>query len=376
MSRRVLSLVNDWQPGGAQRVAVAQAMALDPGRYDPLLVSLEIVPGGRAADPAEAAGLRTHRLRGPGESLAAAALRLAGLLRRDAPDILHTHLAAAGVIGRALARRGGARAPRLVATLHNASDFEQRRGSWLRRLDRASLDACARIVCVSAAVRAAFTGLRPDLAERAVVVCNGVDVAAFRPDPALRAASRARLGFAPGTIVLGAVARFEPRKGLDFLLEASAPACARVPGLRLLLVGDGPQRGALEALAAAPGLAGRVTFVGAREDVRPDLAAMDLFAAPSRSEGLGVALIEALAAGCPVLGANVGGIPEIVVDGDSGRLLPGGDRAAWAEAIVALATDEPARRRLAAAAPGRAAAFSLAGSARQLAEVYDAASAA
>lgn len=376
MNRRVLSLVNDWQPGGAQRVAVAQAMALDRTRYESELVSLEIVPGGRAAEPAQVAGLKTHRLRAPGESLATAAWRLAQLLRHDPPAVLHTHLAAAGIVGRALARATGRQAPRLVATLHNASDFEERRETWLRRLDRRTLAACPRIVCVSAAVQEAFARARPGLAERTVVVHNGIDVLAFRPDPAARAETRSALGYAPAHVVLGAVARLERRKGLDFLLEVGAIACARVPGLRLLLVGDGPERAELEARASAPALLGRVTFVGAREDVRPYLAAMDLFAAPSRSEGLGVALIEALAAGRPVLGANVGGIPEIVEDGVCGRLLPGGDLEAWALAIVALAGDPAERARLAAAAPLRAAAFTLAGSAQHLAAVYDEACAA
>jgi glycosyltransferase involved in cell wall biosynthesis len=376
VSRRVLSLVNDWQPGGAQRVAVAQAMALDRSRYDALLVSLEIVPGGHAAGPAADAGLRTYRLRAPGESLAAAAWRLAALLRRDAPAILHTHLAAAGVVGRALVGRPGADAPRLVTTLHNASDFEQRRGSWLRRLDRATLDACARIVCVSDAVREAFARLRPDLVARTVVIRNGVDVDAFHAGAEARHAAREVLGYGPDDLVLGAVARLEARKGLDFLLDACAAAAPRAPRLRVLLVGDGAERAALEARAAAPDLAGRVHFAGAREDVRPYLAALDVFAAPSRSEGLGLALIEALAAGRPVLGADVGGIPEIVLDGVCGRLLPGGDGAAWAEAIVALARDPQMRARLAAGATARAHAFSLADSARRLSEVYDAASAA
>ena len=171
--------------------------------------------------------------------------------------------------------------------------------------------------------------------------------------------------------MVGAVARFDPRKGLDLLLEAVAIALPKRPEIRVLLVGDGPERGFLEAQAEALALGRVVRFVGERTDVRFDLAAMDLFAAPSRSEGLGVALIEALAAGVPVVGARVGGIPEVVEDEACGLLVEPGSPERLAEAILRLAGSKPELARLARRAPERAAVFSIESTRWRLERLYD-----
>ncbi|MBI2490742.1 MAG: glycosyltransferase family 4 protein, partial [Candidatus Rokubacteria bacterium] len=144
------------------------------------------------------------------------------------------------------------------------------------------------------------------------------------------------------------------------------------PAARLLLVGDGPARAALEARARALGVGDRVLVTGATPDVAGHLAAADVLAAPSRNEGMGRALIEALALGLPVVGAAVGGIPSVLGDGSCGRLVPPDDPAALAAALAEVARDAPLRARLAAAAPVRAEAFSTEVAAARMREVYDA----
>jgi glycosyltransferase involved in cell wall biosynthesis len=131
-----------------------------------------------------------------------------------------------------------------------------------------------------------------------------------------------------------------------------------VPGARLLLIGDGPERERLAALATRLGVSGRITVTGTTSDVGAYLAAADVFAAPSRNEGMGRALVEAMALGLPVVGAAVGGIPAVVTDGVCGRLVPADDVEALAEALTELARDAALRAKLGTGAVERAEAFS------------------
>jgi glycosyltransferase involved in cell wall biosynthesis len=146
---------------------------------------------------------------------------------------------------------------------------------------------------------------------------------------------------------------------------------AAVPSARVLLVGDGPERAALQAQAAACGVGRRLHLIGATAEIARALAACDVLAAPSRNEGMGRALVEAMALGVPVVAAAVGGIPAVVGDGEGGRLVPAGDAAALAEALVELGVDHGLRAKLAAAAPARAEAFSAEAAAAALRAVYD-----
>lgn len=148
----------------------------------------------------------------------------------------------------------------------------------------------------------------------------------------------------PG-LVVGAVARLDRQKGLDVLLRAVAP----IAGARVVLVGDGPERGALEALAAQLGLAGRLTITGWREDARTHLPSFDVVAMPSRREGLPLVLLEALTAGRAVVATDVGSVTDVVVDGRTGLLVPVDDVAALTGALQALAADPALRERLGAA---------------------------
>jgi glycosyltransferase involved in cell wall biosynthesis len=209
------------------------------------------------------------------------------------------------------------------------------------------------------------------LGPRTVTVHNGVPIERLRGATQDRVAARAALGYGPMDFVVGSVARFDPRKGLDTLLEAAAIAVVRCPELRVLLVGDGPERARLEEMARALGIVPKVKILNHQIEVRSILAAMDLFAAPSRTEGLGMAIIEALAAGIPVIGSRVGGIPEVVEDGRCGRLLPAGDTPRWAEALVEIGARPAELASWARSAPSIADRFSLEKSGAQIERLYD-----
>lgn len=356
--RRIAVVLNDLGAGGAQRAAVEQAACLDPREWEVEVASLEL----KSAAGWDSRLPRRIPVRRPGVA------GLAGWLRGFAPDLVHAHLARATIASAAALPFAGT--PAFVATCHNLSDWEQRRNHPVRLLARLALHRADRVVAVSEAVREAMAGVDPALAARTRVLWNGVDLSGFAQVRTMREAAREVLGYRAGTFVVGVVARLDPRKGLDLLLDAASDAIHRVPGLELLIVGDGSERERLVARSHELGLHTRVRFVGEQSDVRPYLAAFDLFAAPSRSEGLGLALVEAMASGVPVAGAPVGGIPEVLARGEAGWLVPN-TRSAWTDALVRAARSPQECARIAEAGLVQSSRFGLDAMRDALAGLYD-----
>jgi glycosyltransferase involved in cell wall biosynthesis len=273
-------------------------------------------------------------------------------LRRGRYDIVNAWLFHA--YGLAALVKPIARFPVLIAGRESLSDFK----AWFGPLEH-FLDGLARrrsdaIVAVSEAVRhdaAEYEHLDP---ARIRVIRNGVLVPPPMP-PAERAAIRAGWGFGPADLVVGGVANLKPRKGLGLLIRSIATLHAGLPTLRLVLVGEGPHRPVLEALVAELGLTDVVHFHGRDLDARRLYGAFDIFAHASESEGSPNAVIEAAAAGRPIVATRAGGTVEVVVDGESGLLVPVGDEAGLAAALLRLAKDPELRARLGAAARERAA---------------------
>jgi glycosyltransferase involved in cell wall biosynthesis len=205
-----------------------------------------------------------------------------------------------------------------------------------------------RVIAISEAVREALVkfGLPP---ERVPLVPSGIEVERFDPDRDARSA-RALVGFPEVGEDLLCVASLHPRKDHETLLRAFAGLRSRRPGVRLHLVGEGPRRARLEDFASRLGLDGHARFLGRRSDVPDLLAAADLFVLTPRFEGLGVAALEAMAAGRAVVATAVGGLRESVRDRETGRLVPPGDPEAVARALEELLADAAMRARLGRAA--------------------------
>jgi glycosyltransferase involved in cell wall biosynthesis len=224
------------------------------------------------------------------------------------------------------------------------------------RLKKATVRLIARhvhrVAAVSAAVRDALLECGvPD--EKIRVIHNAVDLARFDPAGVDRKKVRKDLGFAEDDIVIATAGKLHAGKGVFDLLRAAENIAKRYPALRLLYVGDGPERAALQEEAAGLSMHGRIVFAGLRNDMERMYAAMDLFVLPSTCrEAFGMVIIEAMAMGRPVVATATGGIPEVVRDGINGILVEPGDPAGLADAVSRLLDDDALSRRL--AAEGRA----------------------
>jgi glycosyltransferase involved in cell wall biosynthesis len=252
---------------------------------------------GPVADAIRADGTPVHVLGMRGNRDLGAVPRLARLIRAGRFDVVHTHLYRACVYGRIAARLAGV--PRVVATEHSLGDGLIE-GRPTTRAVRALYLATERLgrttIAVSGAVARRLRAWGVP-GERIRVVPNGIDAAELRYDSALRVAARERLGISPSARVVGTIGRLVPTKRVDRLVRAMTA----VPDATLLVVGDGPERDALRALARGLGLDGRVVLAGATPYPREMLCAMDVFASPSTQETFGMAVLEALAAGLPAV---------------------------------------------------------------------------
>lgn len=303
------------------------------------------------ASPA-AAGLRRHgvepvhvpvrRLLQP-----AGVLRLRRHLRLLRPDVVHTHLALADALGTLAAR---SLAIPCVSTIHlvarqpTGRPLDSGLHGWARARAVAFVRRHAgdRVIAVSEAARAAYVQTGWDTDAHVVTVHNGV---ARLADPHSGARVRAELGIEPSAVVASIVTVLRPGKGHDLVVEAVRRLRPRFPRLRLLVLGDGPAREEIHGLARELGDAAVLT--GHRDDVMAVLAASDVLLHPTRMDAFPTALLEAAAARVPVIATRVGGIPEIVQDGDTGLLLDFPPSAgALAARLGALLQDEPLRRRL------------------------------
>lgn len=291
------------------------------------------------------------------------ALRIAALARGKGVRLLHATGVKGTLAARIAARLTGART---LLHMHDLNDPGAL--SVAQRLVAQPTDAA---VCVSQAVCELAVRRYHVRPERVCVARNGIPLELLR-DVGADAGSRVRaeLGIEAGQPVLGCIGRLHPVKGHRALL-AMLPAIVRsCPRALLLVVGDGPERAACEHLAGSLGMTRHVRFLGRRSDVPRLLSAIDLVLMPSRSEGLGLAAIEALAAARPVIAFAVGGLPEVVVDGVNGRLVPPGDCEAFAQAVIDTLGDPARRVSYARGAASSAEAFSIDVHVRRLLDCY------
>ena len=283
--------------------------------------------------------------------------RLRGTMRRLRPDILHAHLPPAELYAR-LALAAGGPASAFVVSRHNDDRFY--RGPWHREVGAWVARRADIVIAVSDAVREHTHRYLGVSAAKTRTIRHGIDPEAFaRVTPADRNRLRAEWGAIDNTMVVGTVARLMPEKALHVLLEGFARYRAfGSRRSRLVVVGYGPLETELKARSLELGLADAVVWAGFRDDIPAVMSSFDVFALSSQHEGFGVVLLEAMAAGKPVVATNVSAIPEVVEDGVTGLLVAADDPDALGAAIIKL-ENTALRQRLGAAGRKRAGEFML-----------------
>ncbi|MCD4738727.1 MAG: glycosyltransferase [Anaerolineae bacterium] len=327
-------LITELDIGGAQKALLRLLTHLDRDRFSPTVICL--YNGDKAvAQEIRALSIPVIDLGMTAKWRLDAFWRLYRLLRRERPTILHTWMFHANIPGRVLGRLTGIP---IVISSERTMGQESR---WRYRLNRLTDPLTDRVVCVSQLVADFVVAEVGIPRHKTIVIPNGIDAQAFEHLPTKQKA-RVDLGLPLDSTLVGTVARLDPVKRLDVLLQATA----LMDDVHTVIVGAGPERESLEALSERLGLADRVHFVGQQSNVPEWLAALDIFALTSDWEGMSNAILEAMAAGLPIVATAVGGTPEVVVDGVTGLLVPPRDPDALTQAITRLLRDPDLRRKM------------------------------
>jgi len=353
---RILRLIARLNVGGPSLHVAYLSEELDRRGYETMLVAGRVGPGeGSMEYVASERGVHPLFVEELQRNIdprwdALAARRLLQLIREFRPHILHTHTAKAGAVGRSAALLAGRDRPNAVVhTFHGhvlRGYFNPIVTRTFRQVERQLARTTDALIAVSPQVRDDLVALGVAPSEKISVVRLGLDLdvrTAAQPDA--RKTVREALGVDPDRFLVGWLGRMTEVKRVDELLRAFSRLRRRGVDAELVLVGDGPLSGEMRELAKELGIAGRCHFAGYREDVGSLYAALDVVALTSANEGTPVTLIEALAAGVPVVATDVGGVADVVPDESAGFLVPPGDPQLVADRLERLAADPELRRR-------------------------------
>jgi glycosyltransferase involved in cell wall biosynthesis len=343
---KVLRIIGRLNVGGPAIHVVNLTAGLDPHRYQSLLVTgSENEAEGSMLDFALSHSVKPTVIP---EIVTAFSLaprdgkalwKLYGLMRKERPHIVHTHTAKAGFLGRLAARMAGV--PLVVHTFHGHvlhGYYGPVKNALLRRIEQSLAWLSDRLVTVSEQVKNDLISYRVAKAEKISVVPLGFDLDPFLNAHAHQSEFRRELGFADHHKLIGIVGRIFPIKNHALFLDAAARISARERNARFIIVGDGVLRPTLEKQASNLGIADRVLFTGWRRDLPRICADLDALVVCSDNEGTPVSAIEAMASSCPVVATRVGGLPDLIEDHKTGRLIPPRDAEALASAVLVLLT--------------------------------------
>ena len=364
----VFQIIASLVPAGAERLVAHLLEYIDREQFSPVCICLGDPVGSHLEARVQQLGIPLYFL-GKGDKMSLAVLRkLDALFRQYRPVVVHTHLLALNYAYPLMIRY---RTPARVYTVHNLAekDIGLRTAPMVRAL--AFRYRVGRVVPVAIAeeVRATIQQLYgyPD----PPLIPNGIPTDEYAPDSDKRTWWRQAHGIEPRATVVTHIGRFAVQKNHALLVEAFAQVRADAP-LYLLLVGGGELENAVREQVAGLGLASRVRFLGVRADVADILRASDVFVLSSRWEGNPMSVMEAMAAGLPVVSTAVGGVPELVREGETGLLVPSEDAGALAQALQALVDDPAHRQAMGDAARQRAVArFDIRHTVRRYEQLYE-----
>jgi glycosyltransferase involved in cell wall biosynthesis len=347
MSRpiRVLELCSSLTTGGGERQVHGIVQHLDRNRFEPHVCAISVVRGNAFLPEFEQLGVPVTVIGAKNLRSPMAYRALAGYVRREGIDLIHTHLTSADIVGRLVGR--WLSVP-VVSTLHNVpEDYEkqQRYRYWLERYTSGLADHLA--FC-SEQLRQMFLRRWRLPAHKTSTILNGVAMDVYLAVPAGVPPRPAGLG-----PLITTIGRLHEQKAQEVLIEAAKFVLAAHPTARFMIVGHGPREEQLKALARQLGLADKIDFAGVRYDIPEVLGQSDIFALSSAWEGLPVVGVEAMAAARPVVMTDVGGVRDLVDHERTGLIVPPGDPAVLAQALIRLLDDDERRREMGQAARAR-----------------------
>lgn len=323
---RVIYVVDTLGGGGAERIVVDMATHLDQSRFAPLICTTREL--GLYVSEVQSAGVPVHCLCRKNRFDIMGFLELVRLLKREDIDIVHCHKAGSNTLGRLAAFV--ARVPIILAHEHT---MPQR--SFIQRLvDRVLARISTSVITCDLALKKALVSTEGLDADKVVVVHNGVNLSKFASRKQ-ESGLRDRLGLDNGPVV-GTFARLDFQKDISTLLAAIPYVLTVMPNCNFVIVGEGPLRGQLEMEVSELGIAEHVHFLGYRSEIPELLQLLNVFVLSSQWEGLPVTILEAMASGKPIVSTNVGGVSEVVLDRETGILVPPQSPRALGEAIISL----------------------------------------
>ena len=361
--RTILYLSTSSRPGGAERVISNLAASLDPQKYRALLC---LFRPGWIQERCESRGIRTAVIPTQGMADWRWATRFRQLLKQERVDVIHAHEFDANVQGAFVAALSGIP---IVATVHGKNYFYEK---LRRRLAYRWVSRHATMVAVSENLKEFIVEQVKISRDRIKVVYNGVDVVPHCDQADVERCKR-ELGIPAQDQIVGVVGNLYPVKGHQYLIDGIPTVLKACPNTSFIFAGRGQLEPELKERVHRLGLSQRVHFLGLRQDIPRILAILNVFVLPSLSEGLSMAILEAMSAGKPVVATQVGGNVELILDQETGYIVPPRDSQALASRLVALLTDRQLAARFAEKGQQRAEGqFSLGTMVRTYQSLYDA----
>lgn len=334
--------------GGAQKVVLSLTTRLDREKYQVTVICGELPDSEKSCKSILAdRGIELITIRQLIRNVspindAITLLKLFCLMREKEFDLIHTLTSKAGAVGRLAAFF--ARTPIIIysplgniygskSNIPGVSDRPLMRAIFLF-IERILAKFTDRIITLSEDEKNKYIELKIDKADKFITIYAGIDLEEFLDSQAnIR---KQDLGFNNSDLIVGSIGRLDPEKGHAYLIEAVPIVLAEIPQVKFLIIGDGVSRKELQERAISLGIKDSIRFLGLRKDVSRLLSIMDVFVLPSLYEAFGIAILEAMAKGLPVIASKVGGISELVIDGETGILIPAGNPTAIAESIKFL----------------------------------------
>ena len=334
----IMYLIEDLFIGGSEEDLLTILKGLNRERFNPLVICLAM--GGPLVEEIKELGVEVKIIGLKRKFDLNTLWKLVRLMKERKIHILHTHLFVSDAYGRVAARIAGV--PVILICMQNTYFWKRKRHIWL---DRTLSRFTDRIICCSEVVREFTIEQERIRADKFVTVHNMIDLAKFARVVDVVKVKR-DLGLNPETPIVGCVAILGPQKGHCYLLEAAAILLRRIPQTKFLIVGDGPLRRRLEGMAGDLGIGENILFLGNRRDTPQLFAAFDLSVLASLWEGLAIVLLEAMAMRKPIVATAVGGVPEVVVNQQTGILVPSKDPTSLAQAMLSLLKDRNKAREM------------------------------